>query len=172
VYGLSQVIDLYDLKATLRGFQFLLKDFQQKLKNPSGISHIDQLLFVRHFKWCVYDVGLMKTKPNNALGQFEQLVITAVIALGDNAYGLAIQRKVEELYGNEKEVNLGSVHVTLDRLAVKKFVESWVTEPLPERGGRSRRCFRVTETGKRALQESISVQQRSLALLTEHWRIS
>ena len=115
----------------------------------------------------------MKTKPNNALGHFEQLVMTSIIALGDDhAYGLAIQRKVTELYGGGKEVNLGSVYVTLDRLEVKTFVKSWFTDPLPERGGRSRRCYRVLPEGKRALQESITVQQRSLALLTEFWKLS
>jgi PadR family transcriptional regulator, regulatory protein PadR len=115
----------------------------------------------------------MKIKPNNSLGQFEQLVITAIFALGENeAYGLAIKRKVTELYGGEKQVNLGSVHVTLDRLEVKKFVKSRFSDPKPERGGRSRRCYAVLPEGKRALQESITVQQRSLALLTEFWKLT
>jgi PadR family transcriptional regulator PadR len=108
-------------------------------------------------------------KPNNQLGQFEQLVITVIIALGDeNAYGLAIQRRLAELYGGDKEVNLGSVHVTLDRLEIKKYVKSWYSDPLPERGGRSRHCYRVSPEGMRALQESVSVQQRGLALLHQH----
>ena len=114
----------------------------------------------------------MKTKPNNALGQFEQMVMTTIIALGDNAYGLAIQRKLTELYGDGKEVNLGSVYVTLDRLEAKTFVESWFTQPLAERGGRTRRCYKVLPEGKRALQEAIAIQQRSLALLTKSWSIS
>ena len=79
----------------------------------------------------------MKTKPNNALGQFEQLVITAIIALGDNAYGLAIQAKLSEYY-RDKEVNLGSVYVTLERLEDKGYVSSKFSDPIPERGGRSR----------------------------------
>ena len=114
----------------------------------------------------------MKTSPNNALGQFEQMVITTIIALGDNAYGTALQRKLAELYGDGKEVNLGSVYVTLERLETKQYVESWFTEPLAERGGRSRRCYRVLPKGKRALQKAISIQQRSLALLTKSWTIS
>src|SRR6476646_10648313 len=115
----------------------------------------------------------MKSKPINVLGQFEQLVITAILAVGEkNAYGLAIQRKLQELYGGGKEVNLGSVYVTLDRLQVKKFVKSWRSEPLPERGGRSRRCYVVLPEGKRALQESITIQQRGLAALKELWKLS
>src|SRR5262245_1066386 len=114
----------------------------------------------------------MKTsKPNNSLGQFEQLVLTAIIALEENAYGLAVQKKVSQLYGGQKEINLGAVYVTLDRLVVKKFVESWITEPLPQIGGRSRRCYRLLAEGERALQESINLQQRSLALLSEHRRL-
>ena len=114
----------------------------------------------------------MKTKPNSVLGQFEQLVLTSIIALGDDqAYGLEIQRKVTELYGG-KDVNLGSVYVTLDRLEAKKFIKSSYSDPRPERGGRPRRCYRVLPEGKRALQESITVQQRSLALLTEFWKLS
>jgi PadR family transcriptional regulator len=118
-------------------------------------------------------VSMNHKKPNNALGQFEQLVLTAVVALGDEkAYGLAIQRKVTELYGGDKEVNLGAVYVTLDRLEVKKYVKSWYTDPLPERGGRSRHCYSVLPDGKRALQESIAVQQRSFALLHHLWKLT
>jgi len=120
------------------------------------------------------DTGIMKSKkPNHQLGQFEQLVITVIIALGDeNAYGLAIQRMLAELYGGDKDVNLGSVYVTLDRLEIKKYVKSWYSDPLPERGGRSRHCYSVTPDGKRALQESITLQQRSLALLHQHMTIT
>ena len=113
---------------------------------------------------------MLLTKPNNSLGQFEQLVLTAVVALRDDAYGLAIQGKVTELY-NGKPVNLGSVYVTLDRLEDKGFVESWFTEPLPERGGRSRRCFGLLPLGDRALKESVSIQKRSHEALAAFWRL-
>src|SRR5882672_2621981 len=111
----------------------------------------------------------MKTKPNNALGQFEQLVITAIIALGDNAYGLAIQAKLSEYY-RDKEVNLGSVYVTLERLEDKGYVSSKFSDPIPERGGRSRRLFRLLPTGQRALQESVSIQVRSQKSIAAFWR--
>ena len=111
----------------------------------------------------------MKTKPNNALGQFEQLVITAIVALGNNAYGLAIQAKLSEFYGG-KEVNLGSIYVTLQRLEDKGFAESKFSDPLPERGGRSRRLFRLRPAGQRALQESVTIQTRSYKSLAPFWR--
>ncbi|HYR85847.1 MAG TPA: helix-turn-helix transcriptional regulator [Terriglobia bacterium] len=111
----------------------------------------------------------MKTKPNNALGQFEQLVITAIIALGDNAYGLAIQGKVTEFY-RDKEVNLGSVYVTLERLEDKGFVASKFSKPIPERGGRARRLFRLLPAGQQALQESLSIQARSQKSIAGFWR--
>ena len=111
----------------------------------------------------------MKTKPNNALGQFEQLVITAIIALGDNAYGLAIQAKLSEYY-RDKEVNLGSVYVTLERLEDKGYVSSKFSDPIPERGGRSRRLFRLLPAGQRALQESVTIQVRSQKSIAPFWR--
>ena len=82
----------------------------------------------------------MKPKPISVLGQFEQLVMTAILAVGeDKAHGSAVQRKVQELYGGGKEVNMGSVYVTLERLQAKRFVKSVWSESLPQRGGRSRR---------------------------------
>ena|SRR2546422_5404065 len=111
----------------------------------------------------------MKTKPNNALGQFEQLVVTAIIALGDNAYGLAIHAKVKEFY-RDKFVNLGSIYVTLERLEEKGFVGSTFSDPIPERGGRSRRIFRLMPAGQRALQESVSIQVRSQKSIAAFWR--
>ena len=99
----------------------------------------------------------------------EQLVITAIIALGDNAYGLAIQAKLSEYY-RDKEVNLGSVYVTLERLEDKGYVSSKFSDPIPERGGRSRRLFRLLPTGQRALQESVSIQVRSQKSIAAFWR--
>ena len=71
-------------------------------------------------------------------GQFEQLVLTAILSLRDDAYGVTIHQKTQELAG-AKAVSLGAVYVTLDRLEDKGMVASWLSDPTPERGGRAKR---------------------------------
>lgn len=92
-------------------------------------------------------------KMADSLGQFEQIVLTAVLALGDNAYGVTIHAKVEEL-SRPKKVARGAVYATLDRMEDKKLLASWLSDPTPERGGRSRRHYRLEKSGQQALRES------------------
>jgi PadR family transcriptional regulator, regulatory protein PadR len=93
-------------------------------------------------------------------GQFEQLVLTAVTSLENNAYGVTIHKKVEEL--SPKSVTLGAIYVTLDRLEDKGFLSSWLTEPTAERGGRAKRCYKIEPSGERALKESMQTARRML----------
>ena len=97
-------------------------------------------------------------KKTDALGQFEQLCLTAVVLLRDNAYGIPIHEKVEEL--GERRVLLPAVYVTLERLEEKGYLTSSFTDPTPERGGRSKRMFQLTSAGERALKESAATAQR------------
>ncbi len=97
-------------------------------------------------------------KPDS-LGQFEQLVLTAILALREDAYGVTIHARVQEL-ARPKTVSLGAVYVTLDRLEDKGLVTSWLSDPTPERGGRARRCYRLQAAGDRALQESVVTAKR------------
>ena len=106
----------------------------------------------------------------DSLGQFEQLVLSAVEMLRDKAYGRAIHAKVSELSG-DKEVNLGAVYVTLERLSEKGYLKSWMADPTPERGGRSKRYYRLEAEGARALQKSLSTSQRIHEALGDSWRI-
>src|SRR5580693_9159945 len=106
-------------------------------------------------------------KPD-ALGQFEQLVMTAILTLRDEAYGVTIHAKVEEL-ARPKGVSLGAVYVTLDRLEDKGLVASWLSDPTPERGGRAKRCYQLEALGERALQESAATVRRMHEVLTEAW---
>jgi PadR family transcriptional regulator, regulatory protein PadR len=101
-----------------------------------------------------YDVGQMAS-------QFEQLVLTAILALRDEAYGVTIHAKVEEM-SSPKPVSLGAVYVTLDRMEEKGWIASWLSDPTPERGGRSKRFYRIEAVGERALQESAMTAQRVL----------
>ena len=98
----------------------------------------------------------------DSVGQFEQLVLTAVLTL-DDPYGVTIHRKVEELSA-PKSVTLGAVYVTLDRLEDKAFLSSWLSEPTAERGGRAKRCYRVEPGGQQALKDAMQTARR---LLTE-----
>jgi PadR family transcriptional regulator PadR len=97
-------------------------------------------------------------KPDS-LGQFEQLVLTAILTLREDAYGVTIHTKVQEL-AQPKPASLGAVYVTLDRLEDKGLVVSWLSDPTPERGGRSKRCYRLEALGERALEESAVTAKR------------
>ena len=103
---------------------------------------------------------------SESCGQFEQLVLTAIVTLNDQAYGIPIHRKVQQLT-KPKNVTLGAVYVTLDRLEDKGFVSSWLSEPTPERGGRSKRYYRVEALGERALRESTATARRIWDALSE-----
>ena len=105
---------------------------------------------------------------SDSAGQFEQLVLTAILKLRDDAYGVTIHQKVQEL-AKPKAVSLGAVYVTLDRLEDKGMISSWLSDPTPERGGRSKRCYRLQAAGERALQESAVTAQRIWEAVAEAW---
>ena len=90
---------------------------------------------------------------NDFLGSFEQLVMLALLQLGDQAYGMTVRREIERRTG--REVSLGAVYATLDRLEEKGYVRSSSAAGGPERGGRARRFFRVQASGVRVLRSSI-----------------
>lgn len=109
----------------------------------------------------------MAGKPDS-LGQFEQLVLTAVLTLRDDAYGVTIHARVAEL-AHPKQVSLGAVYVTLDRLEDKGLVTSWLSDPTPERGGRAKRCYRLEALGERALEESAATAKRIWDGVVDVW---
>ena len=93
------------------------------------------------------------------LGQFEQLVLTAILTLGDDAYAVTIHAKVEEL-AKPRKIAMGAVYATLDRLEDKGLIASWLSQPLRERGGRSRRHYRLEKPGQEALSEAAQAARR------------
>src|SRR5215472_13666481 len=95
------------------------------------------------------------------LGEFELMVVLALIRLGDDAYGVPIAREIEQRSG--REVALGSVYAALERLEEKGLVTSTLGDPTAERGGRAKRYFRITSQGLRDVRET----QRALVSL---WR--
>jgi PadR family transcriptional regulator, regulatory protein PadR len=102
------------------------------------------------------------------IGQFEQLVLTAIVSLREGAYGVTIRDSVGAL-ASPKNVSLGAVYATLDRLEDKGLIESWLSEPTPERGGRSKRHYRLRTAGERALQESIEMSRRVFEAVESRW---
>ena len=102
-----------------------------------------------------YNAELM---PEEHLGEFEQIVLLAVLRLADSAYGVPIRREIEERGG--RKVTVGALYSTLDRLEAKGYLSSWFADPTAERGGRSRRYFRVEPAGLEALARAKEMFQR------------
>ena len=102
------------------------------------------------------------------VGQFEQYVLTAVMTLREQAYGVTIHAKVVEFI-SPRDVSLGAVYATLDRLEDKGFVTSWMSDPTPERGGRSKRHYQLEAPGERALHESAVAAKRVVDHLEKLW---
>src|SRR6266851_9574532 len=82
------------------------------------------------------------------LGEFEYLLLTAAVRLGEDAYGAAIREEIERATG--RRCSVGALYTTLDRLEAKGLVETWMGDATPERGGRPKRRVRVTAKGVRS----------------------
>jgi PadR family transcriptional regulator len=102
-----------------------------------------------------------------ALGEFEQLVLLAVLraAQDADAYGVTVHAELEKR--TKRRVARGAVYMTLDRLEKKGLLSSYLTEPTPERGGRAKRCYRVTKPALAALRAS----RRALLSLWDGLRV-
>ena len=99
-----------------------------------------------------------------ALGEFEQMVLLAVLCAaqdGGDAYGVTVHGELERR--TKRRVARGAVYMTLDRLEKKGLLDSYLTDPTPERGGRAKRCYRVTKPAMAALRAS----RRALVALWE-----
>ncbi|HSG07726.1 MAG TPA: helix-turn-helix transcriptional regulator [Longimicrobiales bacterium] len=95
------------------------------------------------------------------LGDLEELVLLAVLRLGDQAYGASIR---EELTAQaDRSVSISTVYVTLMRMEEKGLSRSWMGEPSGERGGKAKRHFQVSPEGIQALEASRSVRERMWA---------
>jgi PadR family transcriptional regulator PadR len=92
------------------------------------------------------------------LGEFEQLVLLAILRAGEDAYGVPIRQAIVDRSG--RDVSLAAVYKTLTRLEEKGFVVARVSEPTPERGGRRKRYYTVTAAGRRSVRQSVEVLRR------------
>jgi len=90
--------------------------------------------------------------PQAPLGEFEQLVLLAVMRLGADAYAVPVRQEIEER--TSRRVGRGALYVTLDRLEEKGYLKSWLADATAERGGRAKRFYEVKPAGMRALEYS------------------
>ena len=97
----------------------------------------------------------------DALGEFEQAVLLAVAHLDEDAYGVTIRREIESR--TKRTVAVGALYTALDRLEAKSYVTSKMSDPTPARGGRSKRHFTITPTGRNALKQSREFLQQMWA---------
>jgi DNA-binding PadR family transcriptional regulator len=86
------------------------------------------------------------------LGEFEHIVLLALLRLGKQAYGMRIRQEIERRTG--RSAAIGAIYATLHRMESKGYVSSWLGEPTAERGGRAKRFFRIEAAGEKALRDS------------------
>ena len=101
------------------------------------------------------------------LGSLELLVLLALVRLGDDAYGMAVRREIEQRTG--RNLSIGAIYATLERLEVKGYVSSSKGESTAERGGRAKRLFCVEGQGEEALNASQDAIRKMTAGLRRRW---
>lgn len=99
------------------------------------------------------------------MGEFEQLVLLALLRMDNDAYGMEVREEIERR--TAREVSYGAVYTTLDRLEQKGYVAHRMGEATPERGGRAKKYFRVLPEGRAALRAT----QQALQIMWEGVRL-
>ena len=106
-------------------------------------------------------------RPPAHLGELEQMVLLALVRLGEGAYGILVREEITRRAG--RELTVGSVYKTLLRLEEKGFIAARQGEPTPERGGRRKTHYSVLPPGQRALQYSLAALRRMTRGLDLVW---
>ena len=101
------------------------------------------------------------------LGEFEQLVLLALLRLGHSGYGVTVRQELQQRA--RRSVSLGTVYKTLLRLEAKGLVTAHVGDPTPERGGRRKKHYVVSAAGRRALDHSLTALRRLSRGLATAW---
>lgn len=101
------------------------------------------------------------------LGELEQLVMFALLRLGDDAYGVTVHAEILARTG--RTMSFATIYTTLSRLEGKGMVDSFVGDPTPERGGRAKKHFALTALGKQALQQSVRALRSMAHGLDAKW---
>jgi PadR family transcriptional regulator, regulatory protein PadR len=106
-------------------------------------------------------------KRGELLGSLEHIILLALVRLDGSAHGMIVRREIEQRTG--RNISIGAVYATLERLEAKRYVSSSTGDPTPERGGRAKRLFRVEAAGNRALQISKQTLQSMTADSKRRW---
>jgi DNA-binding PadR family transcriptional regulator len=96
----------------------------------------------------------------HGLGDLEQLVLLAVLRLGETAYAVSVREEIENRTG--RAMSRGAVYVTLDRMERKGYLRSRLGEPTAERGGKAKRLYTVAAAGMKALRAALRDTQSML----------
>jgi DNA-binding PadR family transcriptional regulator len=129
----------------------------------SAISHPESII-----PSCIplYLFAIVELMTNRSyLGEFELMLLLAVLHLGEEAYGVPISSELERNRG--RSVSVGSVYAALERLEGKGLIVSDLGDPTPERGGKAKRYFRITKEGLRQVHETRRVLTRMWQVLPE-----
>ena len=98
--------------------------------------------------------------PPLNLGEFEQLILLAILRLRDGAYGVTIRAELADRAG--RTVAPGALYTALERLETKGLITSRMSDPTPQRGGRAKRHVTVTASGMEALTRAVQAYERLL----------
>jgi PadR family transcriptional regulator PadR len=98
--------------------------------------------------------------PALNLGEFEQLILLAILRLRDDAYGVTIRAELADRTG--RNVAPGAMYTALERLETKGLIESRMSDPTPQRGGRAKRKVTVTAAGMEAVTRAVQAYERLL----------
>ncbi len=99
------------------------------------------------------------------LSRSEELLLLAIWKLQGNAYGVTIREELQNVTG--KTWAFGALFITLERMAAKGLIQSFLSDPTPERGGRSKRIYSLTQDGKRELIEIKKIEAAMWANIPE-----
>jgi len=94
----------------------------------------------------------------NEISKAEEMVLLAILRLGDNAYGVSIRRQIHRDAG--KDYTYGTLYGLLRQMERKGYIRKQKGEPLPKKGGRSKSYFTLTPVGARALKEAMELHER------------
>jgi DNA-binding PadR family transcriptional regulator len=100
------------------------------------------------------------------LNDTERFVLLALLRLGEEAYAIPIREEIEDRSG--RSLSVTAVYAALERLERQGYVETWLSDPLPERGGRARKHYRIRPCGAAALRRERDAQDRMWEGLDTH----
>lgn len=144
------------------------------MNETQKIQYILQNKIYLHYTNILYIVDYIETQhgvtpldKEKYLGEFEQVILLAIMRLGSDAYGKTIRELLAELLN--RDVTVGALYATLERLETKGMVSGTMGEPTKERGGRAKKYFEVTAKGHHALKrskEALTLMWQDLSLRT------